>query len=74
MAEQCRDRNEKQLKFLLPECWNYHMRVSLPSLSLVSVLFLFPAPRVAEKDVATAVVGILRLEQSTCPGDISLAS
>ena len=49
IAEQCRGGNEKQLKSLLPECWNYHTRVALLSLSLVSVLFLFPALRVAEK-------------------------
>lgn len=70
MAEQCRDGNEKQLKSLLPEHWNY-TRVTLLSLGLVSVLFLFPVLRVAEKEVAVTVVGIHRQEQSTCPGDIS---
>lgn len=71
MAEQRRDGNEKQLKSLLPQHWNYHMRAALPSLNLVSVLFLFLALRVAENDVAATVVGIHRLEESTCPGDIS---
>lgn len=70
MAKQCRDGNEKQLKSLLPEHWNYHMRAALLSFRLVSVLFLFPTLRVAEKEMAATMVGIHRLEQSMCPGDI----
>lgn len=46
------------------------MRAALLSLRLVSVLFLFPTLRVAEKEVAATMVGIHRLEQSMCPGDI----
>lgn len=71
MAEQWRDGNEKQLKSLLSECWNYNTRVALPALSLVPVLFLFPAPRVAEKEVTATVVVIHKLEQSTCPGGMA---
>lgn len=48
MVEQSRDGNGKQLKSLLPDCWNYHTRASLVSLWLVSVLSLFPALRVRE--------------------------
>lgn len=55
MAEQSRNRNEKQLKSLLPVHWNYHMRAVLLSPCLVSIPFLLPAPRAAEVDMAASI-------------------